>query len=363
MMGRLCVELDGTRTFHRGEPFGGSAHDYAVYWGGGPLDHAFTMQAVFYGEFGIACYPCYESVQRFLPDDEKGLWPPPADKSFAYHTPIFNTARDLGRQTRMAQFFTAGQSMQQFITGTQLAQATGVRHALERARTRWPDCTGALYYKLNDNSPAASWSTVDWYGAPKIAHYLIQHSFAPLVAVTLFPQATTHGRPLAVPVFLLDDADALRDKPWEVVVRAYDAKLKSLHESRFTGHGSIKRVARLGEFALTAEQTKTTPLLIVTDVLQDGEPAARNFYYTNFEPVQDCLFHLPKTTLTMEARDGQVTVRNQGPLPAVGVAVARPGHLDTFLIDDNYLWLDPGESKTIGVNATDGLQLSAWNFH
>ena len=158
MMGRLNVELDGTRDFHRGEPCGGSAHDYDVYWGGGPLDHAFTMQAAFHGEFGIASYPCQESMQKVLPEDEQAIWPPPADKSFAYHTPIFNTANDLQRLTRMSQFFTEGKTMERFITGGQLAQAVGVRHALERARTRWPQCTGALYYKLNDNSPAASWS-------------------------------------------------------------------------------------------------------------------------------------------------------------------------------------------------------------
>jgi hypothetical protein len=217
-----------------------------------------------------------------------------------YHTPIFNTAQDLNRQTRMSQFFTAGQTLERFVVGTQLAQAVGVRHALERARTRWPDCTGALYYKLNDNSPAASWSTVDWYGVPNISHYLIRDSFAPLVAVTLFPRATTYGQPLTLPVFLLDDADVLRDTPWQVVVRAYGATLKPLEETRFTGRGSIKQVTRLGDFSLTAEQTKTTPLLVVTDVLQDRKPVGRNYYFTNFEPVKDCLFNLPKTKLALQ---------------------------------------------------------------
>ena len=54
MMGRLGIELDGTREFHRGEPCGGSAHDYDVYWGGQHINHVFEMTSVFYGEFGIA---------------------------------------------------------------------------------------------------------------------------------------------------------------------------------------------------------------------------------------------------------------------------------------------------------------------
>jgi beta-mannosidase len=361
MMGRLNIELDGTRDFHRGEPFGGSAHDYDVYWGGQHLDRAFTMQSIFYGEFGIASYPCYESVQRFLPDDEKNLWPAPPDKSFAYHTPIFNTSQDFERQTKMSQYFTAGKTMEQFIIGTQLAQAVGVRHALERARTRWPESTGALYYKLNDNCPAASWATVDWYGLPKISHYFMQDSFAPLVAVTLFPKATTHGETLTMPVFLLDDADALNGAAWEVVVRAYGADLKQIKESRFQGNGAVKSVARLGEFVLTAEQTKTAPLLVITDVIRNGTPTKRNYYFTNFEPVKDCLFNLPKTKLAIQAGDGKVVVRNDGPLPAVGVNISRPGHLDTFFVSDNYFWLDPGETTTVSVNTVEGIVVDAWN--
>ena len=71
MMGRYAMELDGTRAFHRGEPWGGSQHDYNCWWGRQPLDYNLKMQADFYGEFGIASMPRYESVQRYLPALEK----------------------------------------------------------------------------------------------------------------------------------------------------------------------------------------------------------------------------------------------------------------------------------------------------
>ena len=47
MMGHLNIELDGTRPFHRGQPAGGSTHDYAIYWAGRHIDHAFVMKAIF----------------------------------------------------------------------------------------------------------------------------------------------------------------------------------------------------------------------------------------------------------------------------------------------------------------------------
>jgi beta-mannosidase len=361
-MGRLGIELDGTRDFHRGEPYGGSVHDYKVYWGGRPIDRMFTMNAIFYGEFGIASYPDYESVQKFLPDNEKHLWPPPEDGSFAYHTPKFNTAEDLKRITRMSRYFTDGSSMERFITGSQLAQAVGVRHVLERARTRWPKSTGALYYKLNDNCPAASWSTVDWYGAPKISHYLIQDSFAPLTAVVLFPKASSYGEALSAPVYLLDDANALDGVPWEVRVRAYGEDLQLIKQMRFAGQGPVGKVKSLGDFALDERQTKTAPLLMVMDVMKNGTLFQRNYNFTHFEPKKDCLFDLPKTQVEVSVDGGRVMVRNGGKVPAVGVHIDRPGHLDAFSVDDNYFWLDVNETKTVAVNSCEGIVVDGWNI-
>lgn len=367
MMGRLNVELDGTRDFHRGEPWGGSTHNYDVYWGGHPLDTIFPLQAVFFGEFGIASYPCYESVQRFLPDEEKTQWPPSPTGSFAYHTPIFTTADDLNRLTRMSRYFSEGKTMERFIVGGQLTQAVGVRHVLERARTRWPESTGALYYKLNDNCPAASWSTVDWYGAPKIGHYLIQDSFAPLTAVAIYSKSTSVGEPLVLPIFLLDDADALKDAKWEVAVKAFNSELKPIAEAKFEGTGSVAKVKKLGEFSLTAEQTKTSPLFVTADVLSGGLLKQRNYYFTNFEAAKDCLFELPKTTLRAEIEGSDkighnfISVKNEGPLPGVGVEISRPGHLDELTVEDNYFWLLPGESRSLQINSTEGLTVKAWN--
>ena len=82
MMGRLAIELDGTRPFHRGEPWGGSDHNYACWWGDVHLDHNLKMTSRFFGEFGIASMPNIESVQRYLPENEKNVWPLAEDSVF-----------------------------------------------------------------------------------------------------------------------------------------------------------------------------------------------------------------------------------------------------------------------------------------
>ena len=364
MMGRLAIELDGTRAFHRGEPWGGSRHNYNSYWSRQPLDEHLRHEADFYGEYGLACFPVYESVQRYLPDNEKQLWPPPENGAFTFHTPIFNTRECLSRISQFADTFAPrNATMEQFVIGSQMAQVVCLRHQFERARTRWPHSTGALYYKMNDNFPAASWATVDWYGAPKMGHYFMQQTLAPLHAVLHFYSVHSLGMWFDQPVFLLDDADRLKGHAWEVTVRACDGALREIKRESYKGNGSIKSPHKLGRFVLDTAQTDTAPLLFVSEVRVGGQLADRTFYWINYEFDRGCLFRLPRTTLSMkvEKNNGAVVVTNTGKLPAVGVNVGRPGHLDTFTASQNYLWLDPGERQMIRVDALDGLSVAAWN--
>ena len=364
MMGRLSVELDGTRAFHRGEPWGGSLHNYDVWWGNQHLDRYVNLEADFFGEFGLASLPVYESVQRYLPDEEKTKWPPGANSAFAFHTPIFNTAGDMARLTQYANYFISKDAdMEAFIAGSQISQAVGLRHTLERARTRWPYCTGALYYKMNDNQPAASWATVDWYGSPKMGHYIVQDAFEPLKAAVIFSTMKMAGTPYHLPVFLLDDANSLKDTSWKVRVRAYNDQLVLIKDpNEFTGHGSIKSPLQLGSLYLTFEETETTPLLIVSEVHKNNELVGRTFYWTNYEYEKGCLFALPETKLEITIlSNNQVLIKNIADLPAVAVNVSCPGHSDTFTVSENYFWLDAGEEKTVAVNRTKGLTVSAWN--
>lgn len=362
MMGRLSIELDDTRPFHRAEPWGGSDHNYNCYWGREHLDHNLNMESTFFGEFGLACSPPYESVLRYLPDDEKDLWPPKAHGAFAYHTPIFNTYGDVERLIQYSNYFVAEDcSLEEYTIGSQLSQAVGIRHTLERARCRWPDSTGVLYYKLTDNYPAASWACVDWYGAPKIGHYFFQDAFAPLHAAVLFTSLNCAGEALNLPVYLLDDANALDGGQWRVSVRAYDGQLTNVSSRDFTGVGKVDSPFYLGDFNLDANLTDTVPLFVVAEVLVNDIVEQRTFYFVNHEARKGSLFDLPKTTLELAVRDDKVVVRNMGGLPAVAANVSQPGHLHTFSISDNYFWLDAGEAVTLEVNSRSGLSVHAWN--
>lgn len=366
MMGRLSIELDGTRPYHRGQPWGGSQHDYDSYWDGQHVDHHLTATAPFWGEFGFASIPAYETFVRYMPKESLKVFPLENNPDFVMHTPCFGYRQDINHITQSAKYFLPrGYSWKEFITASQLIHALAVRRVLERSRARNPDCAGVIYYKMTDNSPAVSWACVDYYGVPKIAHYVFQDSFEPLHACVLFERTSFQNMPLALPVYLLDDADELPEAGWSVTVRAYNSELACIAEKAFTQRENRGKNVRLGTFDLSMYQTDSTPLLIVCDVRVSGALRSRSFYFSNFEQDHGCMFRLPRASVRMTSESSStVTLQNTGELPAIGVWLTAPNKNDVAVFSDNFLWLDAGETRTItvsGVNASE-VEVEALNL-
>lgn len=60
-------------------------------------------------------------------------------------------------------------------------QALALETGVEYWRSIKPLCMGTLYWQLNDNWPVASWSTMDYTGSWKAAHYAARRFFAPVM--------------------------------------------------------------------------------------------------------------------------------------------------------------------------------------
>ena len=361
MMGRLSIELDGTRPFHRGEAWGGSLHNYNCWWDDAHLNHNLNMTAPFWGEFGIASLPHIETVRRYL-DEEKEVWPPQRSGNFTHHTPIFGTMREMEKLTQYSGYFMSKDSLASFILGSQLAQVVGVRHTLERARTLWPHTTGALYYKMNDNYPGVSWSCVDYYGIIKPVHYFVQKSFAPLAAVMLFDRSNLSSQEVSLPVYLLDDCQILEKEPYQVKVSIYNALLDTVATHTFNGTGDENVVKKLGEISLNREQTKSTMLFFVLDIIKDNKNMYRNYYFTNYEVRPGSIVSMPQTEIKMERTGNIVTLTNTGKYPAIGVHIEAPEKMDQLIVSENYIWLNPQESKILKINLESPVIVKGWNL-
>jgi beta-mannosidase len=251
--------------------------------------------------------------------------------------------------------------LDRYCTSSQLAQIMVLRTCIERSRSRWPNCTGVLHYKLNDNFPAISWSTVDWYGAPKLSHFAVRNAHRPLHACILQSRCSIRGANEQVEPWLMDDAGELAGKTWRVGIRLFGSNLEVLQSAEHGGAGAIKSPLRLPTFCVPWKLTEHEPLFVVVDLFAEGVRVDRSWYFFNFEAKRGCLFDRPAAALELKAEPGAAVVANTGSVPALGVMVTRPGHADTFTPDEGFLWLDPGETQRIPVDSTEGLSVEALN--
>lgn len=354
MMGRASIALDGTRAFHRGEPYGGSQHAYPCWWGDFHLDSGLNLMSDFLGEFGTPSFPVMETTGLLYGDETPGVWPPADDSNIYSHLPTFHEKYNVGRLSRIAGYFVNPDSVDNMIFGTQICQAVAVRHTLEAARAHWPECTGALYYKMNDVYPGVSWSCVDWYGRAKPAHYFFQKSFEPVTSVLLFDRVNLCAQNVALPLFILDDPGLLTGKTVTVRVKAYDHNLEVLRDSSYVATPSAA-VNKLGTFDLNSEETCSWMLYFVTELYDEGgSMITRNWYFTNFETRRGIMLEGPRAALEMRREGRELVISNVSDKPAIGVNIEVPESSDKLMLSDNFLWIPSGESVSVTMNDVSG---------
>lgn len=369
-MGRLTYEYDGTRVFWRqdgGMGGGGITHDH-IHWSGASPEQYLKNYADFQNlnlmEYGLDGMMNIDSIAKYATKDEMGTWPVSAKGTIAYHTATFNGylgwnptphGYDVDTFIHYASSFLEVDSLEDMVLGSQLAQAQADYLSAQNSRMNNPYSSTVCVYKLNDVYPGASWALVDWYGAPKIAYYLMQDAYRPLMAAGKYSCYNTYAasgesQPFDLPVYILDDNDALSKKSdWQVKVTAYDRYLTEVKSEICKGKGSVNRVKEVGVFKLDAVQTDSSPLIITVDLLIDNKLYNRSYTYLNYESEQGSLFYLPRTNLKWSSSDNYVTITNNGRFPAVSVNFIVDDSA-SFTCEDNYFFLASGESVSIKVN-------------
>lgn len=172
--------LNSDRFYQPTSPYGGNSanseekgdrHNWDLWFSDLPYyDYAkdFTR---FSSEFGIHATPVYESVIKYCGKKNLKL----TDFEFKY----FNRDQDLSRMLfYINEHIGVPTTVKEYCDMSLLVQAEALKFACEHYRRRFPLCSGAAVWQLNDCCGVQSWSIIDYDLIPKASYYYIKKAFA-----------------------------------------------------------------------------------------------------------------------------------------------------------------------------------------
>ena len=182
----IVVELyDGTRPYWPSSPSKGwgrpesltqgDVHYWGVWWGEQPYEMYRAKVGRFNSEYGYQSYPDYSTLQKIAQGEA-------LNKDAA----VIAAHQKHPRGTRqiddfIQRYFQVSDDFEEYVRMSQLSQAYGMEIAIEAHRTAKPYNMGTLYWQLNDAWPVVSWSSIDYYGNPKVFQERLKTLYAPVL--------------------------------------------------------------------------------------------------------------------------------------------------------------------------------------
>ena len=180
----VLVQFDGTRPYwptsplygwgHNESILYGDSHYWAVWAGEKPIEYYINHTGRFVSEYGMQGMLCMDSMKKFSIQTD---W-------------NFNTPTMLAHEKHVKgwdllklymNYFKKISDFQKFAYGTQIMQKYALQIAIEAHRRNKPVTMGTLVWQLNDVWPVFSWSTRDFYGTWKAAHYMIRQMYSDVI--------------------------------------------------------------------------------------------------------------------------------------------------------------------------------------
>jgi beta-mannosidase len=305
--------------------------------------HIDTKRTVFMSEFGFHGPPKLESVKKFISADK--LWP--LNGSWEHHI-MENPYSDLDESFVQVQLesvrriFGEPESAADFVKLAGTFYAQYVYEEFQHHRRRMPVNAGALTWMLNDCWPAASWSMIDYYGAPKQVYYAVKRATAPVIlsfrdADDDYELYITHNLQKAVSgkvfIYLMD----------------VDGEMELLSKT------SVDISAHNSEMVLSVDKSKvpeTKNSCLLAEFVTAEETYKETFFHKLWKDIDWPNPGIEIVSSVQEQKDGRykTTLMLETEKYARCVFVSIEKEEDCF-ISDNYFDIIPSDSKQVVIES------------
>ena len=158
----------------------GDTHYWDVWHGQKPFTDYRKYFFRFCSEFGFQSFPCAKTVNRFTLEDDRNIF------SRVMESHQKNDAANGKMLYYLSENLRYPKDLTHLLYASQVLQGMAIKYGVDHWRRNRGRCMGTLYWQINDDWPAPSWSSIDYFGRWKALHYMAQKFYAPhAVSMTL----------------------------------------------------------------------------------------------------------------------------------------------------------------------------------
>lgn len=158
----------------------GDTHYWDVWHGQKPFTDYRKYFFRFCSEFGFQSFPCAKTVNSFTLEDDGNIF------SRVMESHQKNDAANGKMLYYLSENLRYPKDLTHLLYASQVLQGMAIKYGVDHWRRNRGRCMGTLYWQINDDWPAPSWSSIDYFGRWKALHYMAQKFYAPhAVSMTL----------------------------------------------------------------------------------------------------------------------------------------------------------------------------------
>lgn len=158
----------------------GDTHYWDVWHGQKPFTDYRKYFFRFCSEFGFQSFPCAKTINSFTLEDDRNIF------SRVMESHQKNDAANGKMLYYLSENLRYPKDLTHLLYASQVLQGMAIKYGVDHWRRNRGRCMGTLYWQINDDWPAPSWSSIDYFGRWKALHYMAQKFYAPhAVSMTL----------------------------------------------------------------------------------------------------------------------------------------------------------------------------------
>ena len=153
----------------------GDTHYWDVWHGQKPFTDYRNYFFRFCSEFGFQSFPCKKTVDSFTEEEDRNIF------SRVMESHQKNDAANGKMLYYLSENFRYPKDLTHLLYVSQVLQGMAIKYGVDHWRRNRGRCMGTLYWQINDDWPAPSWSSIDYFGRWKALHYMAKKFYAPRV--------------------------------------------------------------------------------------------------------------------------------------------------------------------------------------